>query len=620
MDVNNSANGKKEKETVILKTRILDNSADISKQIIHLAETSSDLSIASVTGGMQLIYNNFFDVYKNVLDAYRKGSGKGVKWVLSIDKESLHLIKIFLDLGMQIKHVKNMPSMNFGVGDKEVNATIEKMEGGKMVQSLLTSNEPMYVQHYRSIFEELWKTGIDAKERIKEIEQGEGRGNESEDIEIIQDSSITQQLYLNMLKSATKEIMAIFPTINTFIRQEKLGAMLLCNDVATERNLKVRILMPIDNICLEKQVIIEQQMKQHSPADDHIDVRHIEQLPGVDNNATFLVVDRKASLVMQIKDDSKTAFDEAIGQSTYSNSKIAVLSYVVIFENLWSQSQLYQQIKQAHEQLKINDKMQKEFINIAAHELRNPIQPILGLTEVLRSVKKEESKKQQQDALFDAIIRNAKRLHRLTEDILDATKIESQSLQINKEQFELNEIITNAIADYQNQLKNQPHKEKNIKMVLLPPYEYIYVEGDKSRLTQVVSNLLRNALNFTEKGVISISTEIKKEYSRDDNNNNNNNNKKKRQEVIVSIKDTGRGIDPNILPRLFSKFATTSPKGTGLGLYISKSIIEAHGCRIWAENNKDGKGATFAFSLPLSKQQQQQQIILSDNKVDSTDQ
>lgn len=224
---------------------------------------------------MQLIYNNFFDVYKNVLDAYRKGSGKGVKWVLSIDKESLHLIKIFLDLGMQIKHVKNMPSMNFGVGDKEVNATIEKMEGGKMVQSLLTSNEPMYVQHYRSIFEELWKTGIDAKERIKEIEQGEGRGNESEGIEIIQDSSITQQLYLNMLKSATKEIMAIFPTINTFIRQEKLGAMLLCNDVATERNLKVRILMPIDNICLEKQVIIEQQMKQHSPADDHIDVRHI---------------------------------------------------------------------------------------------------------------------------------------------------------------------------------------------------------------------------------------------------------------------------------------------------------------------------------------------------------
>jgi hypothetical protein len=197
LNVNNSADDKKEKEkqTTSLKTGILNNSADISKQITHLAETSSDLSIVSVTGGMQLIYNNFFDIYKYVLDTYRKGLGKGVKWVLSIDKESLHLVKTFLDLGMQIKHVKNMPSMNFGVGDKEVNATIEKMEGGKMVQSLLTSNEPMYVQHFRSIFEELWKTGIDAEERMKEIEDGGGKGKESEGIEIIQDSAITQQLY-----------------------------------------------------------------------------------------------------------------------------------------------------------------------------------------------------------------------------------------------------------------------------------------------------------------------------------------------------------------------------------------------------------------------------------------
>jgi signal transduction histidine kinase len=225
--------------------------------------------------------------------------------------------------------------------------------------------------------------------------------------------------------------------------------------------------------------------------------------------------------------------------------------------------------------------MHKEFINVAAHELRNPIQPILGLTEVLRAIKKESTNTRQED-LLDAIIRNAKRLQRLTDDILDVTRIENQALQINKEQFDLSEVVTNVISDCKNQLRNQPYKEKSMKIVLLPPYENIYIEADRNRLNQVIYNLLNNAINYTEKGIISICMEIKKGG-----------------EIIVSVKDNGNGIDPNIYPRLFSKFATNSPKGTGLGLYISKSIIEAHGGRIWAENNKDGRGATFYFSLPL---------------------
>ena len=223
--------------------------------------------------------------------------------------------------------------------------------------------------------------------------------------------------------------------------------------------------------------------------------------------------------------------------------------------------------------------MQKEFINIAAHELRTPIQPILGLSEILRSKIGEDDYEQKE--LLDTVIRNAKRLQRLADDILDVTKIDSQSLKLNNTQyFNLNDIIINALADYQNEEKD--NKKRKIKLLYHYDYENIFVEADKPRITQVISNLLRNALKFTNEGEISISVE------KDDIG----------QLILVSVRDTGAGIDPEILSRLFTKFATKSFEGTGLGLYISKSIVEAHGGKIWAQNNPDGNGATFSFSLP----------------------
>jgi two-component system, OmpR family, sensor histidine kinase VicK len=294
-----------------------------------------------------------------------------------------------------------------------------------------------------------------------------------------------------------------------------------------------------------------------------------------------------------LKDDAKSTFYEAIGLSTYSNSKAGVLSYVAIFENLWKQSELYEQLMKAHEQLKVHDKMQKEFINIAAHELRTPIQPIIGLSEVvLRNTKDIEQAK-----LLEVISRNAKRLHRLTEDILDVTKIESQSLNLNKEQFNLNEVISNAIDDMMtNKFFSSSSFSKSsnhaIKLLNNQPQD-VSVYADKGRIGQVVSNLLDNAVKFT-KAEGNITIMIKKEGEGGQNNI---------QHVIVSIKDSGPGIDPEIMPRLFTKFTTKSQTGgTGLGLFICKGVIEAHGGRIWAENNKNGeKGATFYFTLPLSR-------------------
>jgi len=461
-----------------------------------------------------------------------------------------------------MRHVKNLPPMSFGVSDKEMAATIEKMEGGRMVQSLLVSNEPAYVNHFHFIFEDLWARGIDAEDRIRDIEGG----IESADVEVIPMSAIAGVLYLNLVKKAQKEIIIMFPTTNAFIRQKNMGVIQFSEEAARARNVKVRILMPFHK---STEDVVRQLKEDYQ---EHIDIRYIEKMS--DTKATILVVDRKVSLVMEIRDDSKQTFDEAIGLSTYSNSRPGVLSYVSIFENLWKETELY-------EQLKHQDKMQKEFINIAAHELKTPIQPILGITQLLRS----QIKDVKQQELLEITIRNAKRLQRLSSDILDITKIEGKSLELNKEDFNLNDVVINAINDIT--LSRDFLKKERLTLSYHPDRDF-RVKADKGRISQVISNLLNNATEFTAEGTILVSVEKIKISNYN-------------EIIIVSVKDSGQGIDQSVLPRLFTKFTSTSYKGTGLGLFISKGIIEAHGGKIWGENNPDGRGANFSFSLPTSQ-------------------
>ena len=275
-------------------------------------------------------------------------------------------------------------------------------------------------------------------------------------------------------------------------------------------------------------------------------------------------------MIVELRNDTKDSSYYAAGLATYSNSKSIISSYASIFENLWKQNELYGQ-------LKIHDKMQREFINIAAHELKTPIQPILSLTELLRS----QTKDVKQQELLDITIRNAKRLQRLSNDILDVAKIEGRTLELNKEVFNINEVVMNAITDSTSGRDFLKHEKIN---VLYNPHKDVLIKADKGRILQVISNLLSNAMEFTTEGTILVSVE------KDKINNN--------ETIIVSVKDSGQGIDPSILPRLFTKFTSKSYKGTGLGLFISKGIIEAHGGKIWGENNFDGRGAKFIFSLP----------------------
>jgi signal transduction histidine kinase/CheY-like chemotaxis protein len=396
--------------------------------------------------------------------------------------------------------------------------------------------------------------------------------------EITQPAKI-KGLYLELLKSSKNEIMMIFPTNRAFDRQERIGIIGLVKQVARGISLRVRVLVPAENLEISQEVVQEpfplKEKYQQDPS-SNIEMRYIAEQRSGDLLEIILIVDRKVSFVIELIDDTKATFEEAIGLATYSNSKSTALSYVSIFESLWNQTELY-------EQLKIHGKMQKEFITIAAHELRTPIQPILGISEILLCKK---GSVEQEKELLNVIIRNAKRLRKLTENILDVTKIESQSLTINKQHCKLNDIMTNVIADHKKE--EGDNKRRKIKFANFSNNDNIIVYADAERLTQVVSNLLANAFKFTQEGEISVN------ITTDDTD----------QQVIVSVTDSGQGIDPEIMPRLFTKFATKSIVGTGLGLYISKRIIEAHGGRMWAENNPDGIGAIFSFTIPLIIQQE----------------
>jgi nitrogen-specific signal transduction histidine kinase len=561
--------------SVLKEIKVIRDVDQIVKKGKEILETSFEFMACLRYSGIRLAYNNYFDVYEKIIDKSRRGDHDGIRIVTSINKDSVDLIRAFLDKGIDVRHVKNLPPIDFSLSDKEIVATIQKSDYDETSQNLLVSNEAAYLDHFVSIFEELWKSGIEAQSRINAIEEGV----DSEGIEIIQNPVEIQNLGYNLVKSANDEILVIFASSRSPHAEEEktkvAGLIQLLKEAITQRGVKVRIVAPKDDFIEESlkrllpvvEEMKEQKGQQLDQKEELVTIRYVE--PQLQTKVSVIVVDRKFSLAVEQKEETRHgSVYGVVGLATYSNSKATVLSYASIFETLWKQTEMY-------EQLKIHDRMQKEFINIAAHELRNPIQPLVLSSESLKGSMPDEER-------VSIVIRNAKKLQTLANEILDITKIESKTLKLNKEIVNVNEIIVYGMKDL---LSHPVIAEGKVNLVYEPGKEDIFVQADRDRLGQVISNLLNNSIKFTEEGSISIT--VQKSVETD--------------EVVVSIKDTGRGIDSEILPRLFSKFVTKSDTGgTGLGLFISKSIVEAHGGRIWAENNQGEKGATFTFSLPAS--------------------
>jgi two-component system sensor histidine kinase VicK len=540
------------------------------------AKESVDNCIDSTAPSMFVVPNH------PVTGAFRDLKERGIRlrFIAEITKDNIRYCKELMKICSELRHLDEVKG-NFGLVDGIYYRASAKAGKSSPPPLLIGTTLRAFVEQQQYFFEMLWKKAIPAKQRMREIEEDQKR----EFIETIQDPSEIIDVGYRLVRAAKDEILIIFHTANALLRQEKSRDIDLLVENATTYKTHVKILVPIEDKITDTIQRLEKI--------DGIQIRNIEST--MQTRMTIIVVDRTYSLVVELKDDTKDNLEEAIGLATYSNSKSTVLSYVSIFDTLWKQSEL-------REELLIHSMAQKEFINIAAHELRNPIQPILGLSDVLlRSDIFLDSNKNdgiKQKEIVEIIARNARRLQRLTEDILDVTRIDSKTLRLNKQSIIIAESIREMVQDYSAEIRNYG-KSIIISFSCSKELESTSIIADENRVKQVIRNLIDNAIKFTQKGEITISIEI--DY--------------KHNQIVVKVKDTGKGIDSYILPKLFNKFVTKSDSGTGLGLYICKGIIEAHHGMIWAENNFEGNhsmdvdrvssemgyGATFGFSLPLTQ-------------------
>ena len=545
------------------ETKILDNRDDITKQMVHLSEVSEGLSIVSNHGGMQLTYKSFLDQCKKLIDKQKRGEGEGIRWIMQIEKDSIKLVKKFLKLGVNIRHVKNLAPINFAVSENGLVATIEEMKGGGMIQNLLISNEKSYIKHYTSMFEQLWKEGVDARYHIKDIEERVVIA----EIETIRNPVDSIARGWDMVRSAQKHIDILFSSSNALRRQITMGALSLLKKAVEEQNVKIRMLLPSS----DKSKDLIEKIKSSVPK---LDIRTISA--SLETKISILVVDSKECLILELKDDNQDTSYGAVGLSTYSISPTLISSYLAVFESFWRQAELFEKMKEV-------ELLERDFVNIAAHELRNPIQPIIGFSELLYSkIDNDEHRR-----LLDEVILNAKRLERLSRLMLDVTRIENKSLVLSKEIVDAKELVKELVDSYNHKLeaKNSGTNNENIELTIIQNgLKNIEAIIDKDRITQVFCNIVDNAVSFSQVGKIYVFLKKEKQNGQ--------------QFLIISIKDRGPGIDPDIKSRLFTKFASKSDLGIGLGLFISRGIVEAHGGKMWAQNNPN-RGATFSFSLPI---------------------
>ncbi|HEX2107501.1 MAG TPA: ATP-binding protein [Nitrososphaera sp.] len=552
--------------TLRRETKTLKNPAEILEATIASAQRSKQLVICSSSDRLVSAYRFSLDTFREILNRYRQNKHLGIRWIIKIDDNEKdnrlrEAIRTFSEFGMKIKHVKDLPPMTFSLSEKEIALTIDGIHGESADRSAIFTNEPVFLEHFANIFEGLWNSGIDAKERLEQIQR-----KINTFIDIIENPLEIQHRYLALVASAKEQILLFLPTTTAYRREEKMGIFRSLEEAAS-RGAEIRILLPTDKE-------IEEKIQQMIDLKRGFEIRRIKTGGQTEARSKIVIVDKTEYLMVELRDNTKETFIEAVGSAIVSNSRPTVLSYLTMFDSLWGQSAL-------HEKLEAHDRMQKEFINIAAHELRTPAQSILGYAELLQTDPGDQA-----SDMLKALTRNAYRLQALITDILDVARIEAGTLILEKETLNLIELINSAVSDAESQAK-MDNKKIRISHIIkntqqLGEKKELMVSADRDRILQVLSNLLSNALKFTKEGEILVTSDLKE------------------KEAIIKIKDTGSGIDYEIFPKLFEKFATKSEKGTGLGLFVSKNIIQAHGGKIWAENNPDGVGATFAFSLPMS--------------------
>ncbi len=582
------------------ETKLISESSDslIETEFGRVVWNSSEINVCTSIDGLRINKNYLIESITNALTNERINTHKRIRILVEITIDHLEIVKELLDLGIQIRHIKDMSSIDYTVTNSDLIIAVKRTERNDPSDSILYSNDPSYLDHFSNVFEELWKSSKDPERIIKSLEEE----TELSFIETIDDPEESVKLVRTLISSAKYEILAILPNFNSFLRQVESGMMEFMKNISLSRkhvNIRILIVEETDNEIRHKILTIFDKFNGKISGSSNSDEIPLEfRFKGVENfklkilnsrlftEIGFLIVDKNKSLIIESKNIPSIDMIESIGLSSYSNSHRISKSYASIFEALWNQAELY-------DKLKVQDRLQKEFINIAAHELRNPVQSLLGYSDILMNT---TGNIERYSNFIVTIKQNIKRLARLIDKVLDVTQLENELLILHKENFSLEKLVIEIVREYNNNIhllnKNQLEIRYDSRLDDCnntnseSRRNFGCVFADRTRIIQVIVNILENAVEFTDSGTITLRLSENKTT----------------REILLTISDSGRGIDPEILPNLFTKFVSKSPKGTGLGLYISKKIIETHEGKIWAENCYNGnnkiEGSKFTLTLP----------------------
>jgi len=437
------------------RTEVLHGVENATNAILQfLSNTKNTISGCSDSTGPSVIVG--VELYnKSIVEL--KNRGVKVKHISEINKENIHYCKDLMKIFDELRHLDGIKG-NFAVSETEYLAPSTALQEAKPVRNLLYSNVKTIVEQQQYIFDTLWNKAVPAEQKIRQIEQG----IDEEYFEVFtdRDREIVSQILFDLAKSVKEEALILLPSAKALVRVDRLGV--IDNIIrASQSGATVKIICPVS----EENSNIIRKIAEHAPA--------VKTLDGNNSPYGMYIIDGEKFLKAEVKEPKAETFSEAIGFAVYSNSKVSVDSFRSVFELLWNEHTLNDELKRA-------DKMQKQFINVAAHELRTPVQPILGILELLHS-KKTEIRKQELDQSLDLIIRNAYRLKRLVEDILDVTRIESETLVIHKELLDLNDVIAGIVRET---ISNQ-FDSKRVQILYEPIEDSIHIKADKFRLSQV---------------------------------------------------------------------------------------------------------------------------------------
>ena len=543
-------------EKPIEMTEVVHGEEETTKSILKVFDETNqryDVMASSAGPGIAICIEEFRQGLHQLAER-----GVQIRYLTDITEENLPYCKE-LETIAELRHLDGIKG-GFAITETKYMATATLVDKQPIPHVILSSaTEILEQQNY--IFESFWNRSLPAAQRFEELQYGK----KPEFLKQISDANQTITTLMDLASSVEHEAMVILPKGLVKSQEQMLrGFVDLLFDTARRKKAELRIIGP----SIEEGWLAE-ALRQNEKTG-------IKFMEGNASNQLILIVDSGTFLRTELRTDDKSfysSFENTLGFTAYSNSQPAIASFKSLFEMIWRHLEII-------DKLNALAKSREEFITVAAHELKSPITPILLMTGLWKKGKAQD------EASLKVVTRSAEKLDRVIRDVLELSRLENNSLGLEKELVDLSDVVSQLVQDSNTELAQGGKGDKQ-KVVFTRHHDYgdamqIMANADKERIAEVISNLLNNALKFTEEGTISVSVGIK------DN------------QALVSVVDNGKGIDPEIMPRLFTKYATKSHMGTGIGLYVSKNIVEAHGGKIWAENNPDGKGAAFSFTLPLA--------------------